>query len=294
MKLTRAILITLVLLAGLSPGRVNSQGFDYGDAPEGVIAYPSTGQMGSFPTCVNVGPVPWAQHNNFGAYFGPSMDFEGEGNAGTCPVFAPYDNDECFNDGDAGLLMPPAFTIAGGVVAPCTGQAGALGSGCRLVQWGTDIDIDIYNNMPNHEPYLPAYVNVLVDWNQDGAWSGSSPCPAGAVPEHVLVDFVVPPQYFGPLSALAPPGFSIGPNAGYVWVRFSITEGPVGAGWEGDGIFEDGESEDYLLQIAAPQHQSIPTLGMWGLIALVLLLSVTAWVVVIRAGQPVPKEDARN
>ncbi|MGD9020765.1 MAG: GEVED domain-containing protein [Lysobacterales bacterium] len=294
MKLTKAILITLTLLAGLSPDQVNAQGRDYGDAPEGVLAYPSTGQVGAFPTCVQAGPARYVEHNNFGAWFGPSMDFEGEGNAGTCPVFAPYDNDECFNDGDAGLLLPGAFTITGGVVTPCAGQARPIDGACRTAQWGMDIDIDIHNWMPNHEPYLPAYVNVLVDWNQDGAWAGSSPCGAGSVPEHVLVDFMVPPQYDGPLSALGPPGFNTGPNPGHVWVRFSITEAPVGPGWDGDGIFEDGESEDYLLLIDTPQHQSIPTLGIWGLVALALVLAATAWVAVIRTGQPVPREDARN
>ena len=282
MKLTNAILITLVLLIGFAPDQVNAQGRDFGDAPEGVLAYPSTGQNGSFPTCVNAGPALWAEHNNFGAWFGPVMDFEGEGNGGTCPTFTPYDNDECFNDGDAGLLMPPAFTISGGVVTPCTAQAGILGSGCQLAIWGTDIDIDIHNTMPNHEPYLPAYVNLLVDWNQDGAWGGASPCATGSVPEHVLVDFVVPPLYVGPLSALAPPGFSIGPNPGYAWIRFSITEGPVGPGWDGEGVFEDGESEDYLLRIEAPQHKSIPTLSVLGLIILVLLFSAGAAAVVMR------------
>lgn len=291
MKLTKAILITLVLLIGFSPGNVQAQGRDYGDAPEGVLAYPSTGQNGSFPTCVQTGPALWAEHNNFGAWFGPNVDFEGEGNAGTCPVFAPYDNDECFNDGDAGLLMPPAFTISGGVVTPCTAQAGTLGGGCQLATWGTDIDIDIHNTMPNHEPYLQAYVNVLVDWNQDGVWGGSSSCGRIFAPEHVLVDFVVPALYVGPLSALAPPGFVIGSNPGYVWTRFSITESPVGPGWDGEGIFEDGESEDYLLQLEAPQQTGIPTLSMWGVIILMLLVSVSVVVLVIRKQWPVVSDS---
>ena len=149
--------------------------------------------------------------------------------------------------------------------------------------------------MPNHEPYLPAYVNVLVDWNRDGAWGGSSPCPAGSVPEHVLVDFVVPPLYVGPLSALAPPGFSIGPNSGYVWTRFSITESPVGPGWDGEGVFEDGESEDYLLQIEAPQqHTSVPTLSGWGFGVLMLLLLAVAAVIIARKRRLAVGNNALN
>jgi len=65
-----------------------------------------------------------------------------------------------------------------------------------------------------------------------------------------LINLLIPPLYIGPLSGLAPPNFVIGPNAGYVWTRFTITERPVPmSGWKGDGGFEDGESEDYLLLI---------------------------------------------
>ena len=72
---------------------------EYGDAPEGptAIAYPSTGTLGSFPTCVSTGPAGWIQHDNYGAWFGNGVDFEFDGNAGTCPgCFPPYDQDESF------------------------------------------------------------------------------------------------------------------------------------------------------------------------------------------------------
>ena len=84
---------------------------EYGDAPEGpsAIAYPSLGVSGSFPTCISVGPAGFVQHFNFGAWFGPSFDMELDGNGGLCPqCFPPYDQDECFNDGDAGLIFPAA------------------------------------------------------------------------------------------------------------------------------------------------------------------------------------------
>ena len=80
--------------------------------------------------------------------------------------------------------------------------------------------------------------------------------PPTAVPEHVLVDWPIPNPWDGPLSALQPPPFQIGPNGGYVWTRFSITEHPVGPDWHGEGFFEDGESEDYLLLI----HPSVEEL----------------------------------
>ncbi len=224
---------------------------EFGDAPEGAIAYPSTGTIGQFPTCIGVGPAGFIRHNNFGGWFGPGFDFETDGNAGLCPGFAPYDADECFNDGDAGLYFPQSYTIQGGTVVPCPNSTApaSLGSVCQTATWGVNADIRVHNFMPNHEPYVQAYVNVLMDWNHDGKWAGSSRCATGSAPEHVLVNFIIPVKYDGPLSALGPPNFLIGPNAGYVWTRFSITETPVGSDWDGSGDFEDGETEDYLLHV---------------------------------------------
>ena len=235
---------------------------EYGDAPEASLGYPSTALISQFPTCKNSGQSGWIEHNNFGAWFGTTFDFELDGNAGNCPVFNPnqYDLDECFNDGDAGLIMPPSYTIQGTigseVVVPCSTATGPLELICGTAEWGTDIDIFVHNTMPGHDPYLPAYVNLLIDWNQDGIWANdpATVCPPGGsmIPEHVLVDHVVPAQYIGALSAIpSPPAdFIVGPNPGYVWCRFSITEAPVNTdNWDGEGVFEDGETEDYLLYI---------------------------------------------
>jgi len=240
-----------LFLSGLLLGQAVAQ-FDFGDAPEGALAYPSSGGMGMFPTCTMIGPAGWIQHTNFGGWFGPAVDFEPDGNAGFCPPsgFPPYDQDECFADGDAGLIIPPAYTIVGGVEVLCpTATAGSLGTICQAAIWGGNVDISVHNWMPNHPPYVSAYVNVLMDWDQNGVWGGASTCPLGSAPEHVLVNFVVPPQFDGPLSALGPPGFLIGPNPGFVWARFTISEKAVGLPWTGEGTFEDGESEDYLLLI---------------------------------------------
>ena len=236
---------------------------DYGDAPEGGIAYPSSGVIGNFPTCRTVGPAGWVQHNNFGAWFGAFVDFEYDGNAGACPAcFPPYDQDECFdptnssNNSDPGLMFPDAYTIdTTNTVVLCpavTSGQPALGQTCATAVWGRDIDIWVHNTMPNHEPYLVAYVNVLIDWNQDGIWGGFASGPGCSnIPEHVLVDHPVDPLYIGPLSGVSTPvpNFQIGPNAGYVWARIMISEAQVGRDWNGEGSFEDGESEDYLLMI---------------------------------------------
>ncbi len=229
------------------------QELEYGDAPEGQgkKAYPWLGIDGNFPTCKDPSGY-YIEHNNFGAYFGPTYDFELDGNAGLCPIagcFPPYDQDECFQDGDAGLIMPEAFTIdnSGTAVITCPNSNGtALGQVCSQAVWGANIDIDVTNFMPSN---VDGYVNVLADWNQDGMWSGSSPCPLSLAPEHVLVNFRVPNGFSGPLSVLSPPNFTIGPIPDYIWFRFSITEQPVPNDWDGSGVFEDGETEDYLLLV---------------------------------------------
>ncbi|NLE57964.1 MAG: hypothetical protein GX616_06355, partial [Planctomycetes bacterium] len=228
---------------------------EYGDAPEGVLAYPASGVIGMFPTCLTMGPATVVRHMNFGAWLGPQFDMELDGNAGLCPGFSPYDNDECFQDGDAGLLMPPAYTIdATNNVRPCmASQTGSLGQTCQTAVWGMNIDVEVHNHMPSN---TIGYLNVLIDWDQNGQWGGASPCPLANAPEHVLVNFQIPNPFDGPVSALmaAGTGFLIGPNTGEVWMRVSITEQPVPVNWDGSGSFEDGETEDYLLNVEQPKH----------------------------------------
>lgn len=232
--------------------------YDFGDAPDGSLAYPASGVIGMFPTCAYEYNTGYIQHNNYGSWFGPSFDGEFDGNANFCPSFNPdnYNMDECFNDGDAGLLFPGAFSITGPVgeeeVVSCpNSDDSALGNTCSWAVWGSNVDIYVHcNNLYEGS----VYVNVIIDWNQDGYWGGSSACGQDNVPEHVLVDLEVPFGFSGALSQLNPPDFLIGPNAGYVWVRFSITDYPVSwyyNDWDGSGYFYDGETEDYLLKVAS-------------------------------------------
>ena len=226
---------------------------DFGDAPEGALAYPSLGVNGAFPTCVIIGPATWIQHLIGQAFFGPTVDGETDGNAGLCPgCFPPYNSDECFQDGDAGLITPEPFTIQAGAVVPCPGSVGSpLGNTCQNAVWGANVDIQVVNNNNS-----PRYVNVLMDWDQNGAWGGSSFCPGGVQAfERVLTDFQVPAMWSGPLSNLMPPNFLIGPSSGYVWCRFTISDRQVGThDWEGDEVFDDGETEDYLLWVEEEQE----------------------------------------
>ena len=73
--------------------------------------------------------------------------------------------------------------------------------------------------------------------------------------EHAVVNFYpVPVGYLGPLSALGPPSFLLGPTEGYVWARFTVSEGTVPLDWDGSAIFEDGETEGDLLVIGASEE----------------------------------------
>lgn len=234
----------------------SGSGNDYGDAPEGGLAYPTLGILGAFPTCQTTGLASWVQHGLGWARFvwpgAPQFawDAEPDGNAGLCPnCFPAYDADECYRDGDAGLMFPQPYTVDNFMnVGTCPNSLGtALGTTCQMATWGVDADIWIVNTMP-----VEGYVNVLMDWDQNGQWGGAATCPGGLpTPEHVLINWPVPLNYNGPLSGLGPPGFVIGPNSGHVWTRFTITEKPVMMSWTGEGVFEDGESEDYLLRIDA-------------------------------------------
>ncbi|MBP7669009.1 MAG: S8 family serine peptidase [Candidatus Eisenbacteria bacterium] len=232
---------------------------DYGDAPEGATAYPELGVLGAFPTCTSTGPGAFVVHGAAtGPWFGPGLDIELDGNAGNCPNFPPYDADECFNDGDAGLLRPLAYSLDAALnyVACLPPATGSLGNPCSTVVWGGGVDIDVHNPLA-----IDVHVNVLMDWNRDGRWAGASACPDGPVPEHVLVDFVVPAGFAGPLSLLMPPAFTAGPDTGYVWTRFTISEQQVGGDWRGGGNFQCGETEDYLLHVAPPEPSDIGDTG---------------------------------
>ncbi len=226
-------------LAGSAGAQVDK---DYGDAPDGALAYPTIGVFGAFPTCIQ--PPPFVRHGLGWAHFssaGPQLpwDPEPDGNAGTCPP-PPYDLDECWNDGDAGLVVPTSFTIVGANVVPCPTVTNVipLGVTCQLAR----IQANVVNGMP-----VVGYINVLLDWDRNGSWGGAWQCPGALAPEHAVVDDPIPVGFNGLWTS---PSFLVGsPGNCHVWMRLEIAESPVGPGWTGAGDFEDGESEDYLVEI---------------------------------------------
>jgi hypothetical protein len=251
----------LLLLPGLAPAQNPPGPGEWGDAPEGAPAYPALGIAGQFPTCFG-GPAGYIFHANQVplAWFGLGMDPELDGNAGFCPQ-PPYEMDECWGaaDGDGGLVNTSTFTIFQNNIQQCSnGPYDPLASPCAVVQWGGDIDLMVSNFSGN-----VAMINVLFDWNHDGRWNGQVICPGGIpVPEHAIWNLPVPDNYAGLLSGLSPGALQIGPNAGPVWVRFTIGDPiPMQYDWDGSWFFDTGETEDYLLVIGDGGQSDAGELG---------------------------------
>lgn len=246
---------------------VDEERGEYGDAPEEAPAYPDNGVFGAFPTCRTAGTPDYVMHMPFRrCWFGPDLDFEIEGNANNCPQ-PPYDQDECsLGDGDAGLLIPDPWTIVSNNYRRCQADDDRdRWSVCGRAQWGQHVDLRVVNTTPDTR-----YVHFLADWDRNGEWGGTSTCPSGdVVDEQVMLNFPVPGNFSGPLSALSPPDFVMGGNPDArlpVWCRFTISAGQVADDWTGGGIFDEGETEDYLIMVDpqptdAPPHSPHQRLG---------------------------------
>lgn len=238
--MNRVVTPLMALFVVPSVALAQQQG-EFGDAPEshpGVachgVAYPDLGVYGHFPTCIAVDGEcggSFAMHPLPGMWRGPSEDAEMDGNAGLCATgatFPVYDADECFADGDAGLISPEPYTIVTGgpylcglAYTTCAGSNGApLGAPCASAPW----TVMVGGTVP------VGYLNILVDWTQDGDWCDFDVCVTGAaVPEHVLVNLPVAP------GVVVTPPLPIGPKAGYLWARISYTREPGRPGGSCEG-----------------------------------------------------------
>jgi PKD repeat protein len=239
--------------------------YDFGDAPDGKLAYKgswleftSEDVIGDFTTC-GTGTYSRIRHGNRGTrYFGDSVDFESDGNGGCCDC--GYDQDETYGDGDAGLTLGNVYTIVGNELTARPVFVGGYSENqmidCEVAQWGRHLDLHFYVDSEDG-----AYINVLIDWNQDGTWNTGGAfwhCDIFEPPhidEYVLQDFYVP-QGRGSLGNLLAPDFRVSAPPGYKWMRCTITESPVdNEDWTGAGNFNDGETEDYLIYISRDFHR---------------------------------------
>jgi hypothetical protein len=195
-------------------------------------------------------------------YFGDSIDWEYEGNGGLrFGAFLAYDADECgpppVGAIDRGLVAPQGYTIQSGVEVSCdAGPPPFLGGACDTARLGTDFDLLVTNDRAQD-----AFLNVLVDWDRNGIWLGEVVTCQGTAPEWAIRNLPVSPTGATPtlLSTLASAAVPLGPDPGYVWVRFTLSDLPVtppgGLDWDGSNASADwtfapiGETEDYLLRI---------------------------------------------
>jgi hypothetical protein len=256
---------------------------DYGDAPEGAIAYPG-GVPGSFPTCAAPGPVAtrtlvcpgigippgpagYVRHvaspggaywlGCYGSQASPSgVDGEADGKAGAACGVAPdcienlfgalpSGQDECANDAsDAGYAGPGVFGLcSAGVIALRAWNCGA----------------------PRE-----AWLNICIDLNADGDWCDAVPCatPQTCASEWAVIN--VPVQLGSGCTEFDTPAIPTGSLAGPAWMRITLTDSPVPIdfNWNGSasapgGEFVGGETEDYAAYI----DQAVPSgAGTWGVI----------------------------
>jgi len=241
---------------------------DFGDAPEGIDAYP--GVTGHFPTCgVSSHPATWdttctpisskplfvgfVLHDNpvasywlgcgsLSAAMGIDGDPDGKTSVGSpssrcsgepvdCSENAfglDFGQDECWGSDDAGVHRPTL----------------------EVCQDAT-VTFDTYNCGSARDVYL----NILIDMNRDGDWNDNFLCPSGCTYEWAVKNALV--TLPTGCNTQASPAFRVGPFPGEGWMRVSITDVPVNDDfpWYGSRsmgvLLPGGETEDYPVQITA-------------------------------------------
>jgi len=286
--LGRITLASALILALPGAGRANdvdgpdcqNSPSDFGDAPEGVLAYP--GVLGHFPTCLVAGP-PGNATSDCGAVLpvpGPTGYVKhihpvGISNywlgchGATAPAGIDNDQDGKVNDTGAPL------SACGGIPVDATtetafgltfGQDEAYGdddagvaapvtfSTCQL----STVTFQTYNCGPSRQVVL----NILVDWNHDGDWNDEVACPNQpanpCVSEWAVknITIALPPG----CATFVSPSFLAGPTAGPAWMRITISDNPVPPDFTWNGSVSvapgqaliNGETEDYPVTVRTP------------------------------------------
>jgi len=257
---------------------------DFGDAPEGVFAYP--GVPGCFPTCIAPGPV------GTRTFACPPIS--------TAPLLTGYVQHQHPADGNGYWLgCPPAGLPPQGIDSEIDGKMNATGLGasacntavlvdCTEVAFGmtfgqdecygsTDAGIAAPINFavctPSSFSYSTyncsatrqAYLNVLVDWNQDGDWNDNFQCGTACAYEWAVKNVLVAVPTG--CNLLTTPVFMSGPNAGQGWLRITLSNLPVNDDfpWAGSATMPvlqlgGGETEDYPVTIG----HTCPPYEDWG------------------------------
>ena len=203
---------------------------DYGDAPDGHPAgYGNTRVVGRFPTSLGT-------HNSEGP--GAHVRNPGSDRLGRRVTRESDADDPNDDDGVPNLVNADA------------GDDGVQGLTVLLGKPPLQARLSLEITLAATAPAGPRFVNVLIDMNRDGRWSGA---PDG-VPEWAVRNWRI----------MAPPGlttlfesdpFLIGNETQLpdgAWMRVLLTrEAIAGNVWDGSGGWAYGEVEDY--QVALPR-----------------------------------------
>lgn len=252
---------------------------DWGDAPEGVLAYP--GVIGKFPTCraMNLvgtreigtcmpissppgitghifhhqdpssGPSYWlgCHQDALGAPMGIDREFEGV-------VNQPANGTTFCGGGDPSDCTETAYGLTWDQ-DECYGgnDAGLSGPPTLTACQPSSVAFSTYSCAGGP---LTVFLNVAIDMNQDGDWNDALLCPAGGCAYEWAVknQVIALPAGCGSLST---PAFLVGPTAGPSWMRISLSSQPVSndypwAGTAGHSGTIGGETEDYPAMIEHP------------------------------------------
>ena len=264
---------------------LNNPRVDWGDAPEGVLAYP--GVIGKFPTC--------RQMNVVGTQDLPAG----------CPAISSFPGITghifhrpsesgghywlgCYSDA-TGQPMGLDDDIEGKMNQPSTGMSFCDGrpTDCVETAYGLTFDQDecfgdgsdagvtstlefptcqasVITFTTHNCDAIPRVVilNVLLDLNHDGDWNDAVLCePDVCAYEWVVKNqpITIPPGCGNHTS----PAFLAGPTPGPAWLRISLTDDPIfddypWAGGAGQSGVVGGETEDYpaIVQQAVPARNS--------------------------------------
>ncbi|MBI1729080.1 tandem-95 repeat protein [Candidatus Acetothermia bacterium] len=239
------LLISIVIgVLGTAQQSVNGPLGDYGDAPDSqrasydhvdptiVAAFPSTYKSSSDPSFIV------HQLAKDGIFLGKDVTLENNA----------LEVDRDLDDG----WIPNSFLT------------------CSVV------DLQIFVTIPAGATAGPLYLNSLFDWNHDGHWADFSKCDSkqGEITtaewaiQNLRLDeepYNLKPGFSGTISL---PMILTGPLSGEMWIRFTVTTEKVdenffkpvevgGRGWNGEGYFNYGETEDYFICLLASRESII-------------------------------------
>jgi len=246
-------LLSLVLLASVGIAQSGDDDLaDFGDAPDGTapgyrFANPDVRETG-FPTLQDESErddLDFVRHRNptSRVFLGREVTVERNGKV----VDEDEDDTFFFDDVESWSSFP----------------------GLRSFPTCNQSDLNVRVNVPEDAPADEYYLNALVDWNHDGRWRGAVRCSGsssdvgddGLVPEWTVQNaelhaepYQLAPGFNGLIRLSDVP---TGPDMGEMWVRVTVTTEPIdteefvpvrdgGSGWNGQGKFPFGETEDYF------------------------------------------------